>query len=75
MEIHLLARIILVNVDPIPHHLIHRILYAVETTGRWMFRHANGVAQAPAYSKAIGIIIVRIICEVVQIECPDLTVT
>lgn len=57
-EVHLLPRVVLVDIGPVPLNLVGRVLDAVYAPRCWMLGDAHAVSQAPAHQSAFGRVVV-----------------
>lgn len=75
MEVHLLGRVVGMNISPLSPELIHRVLHRVDPARHRMLRHPDRVAQSPAQQGAVHEIIgVAVLLEVADVEGADLGV-
>lgn len=72
MEVHLLARVIFMDVHAISLDLVHRVLNAKQAPRRGMLSNSNRVPQAPPETEALGIETIATAGNIVQVERLDL---
>lgn len=75
MEVHLLARIVLVNILAIPGNLVRGVLHAVDTSSDWMLSHPDRVSQTPPKAETSCVELVCLTSHVGKVESSDLAVT
>ena len=75
VEVHLFARIVGVNVLTITHHLVYRVLNAVDASCHRMLSDTNGVSQAPSKTCALRIEAIASVRDAAQVESANLAVT
>lgn len=73
VEVHLFARVVLVNIFAETHDVVYAVLYAVDATSNWMLSNAHGIAETPSQGLALrGVIVRSRFMERIQIKCLDL---
>ena len=75
VEIHLLAWVVLVNVDAVAHNVIGGIFDRIKPAGFWMLGDSDGVAEAPAKAESVGVELVTVGGHSAEIEGLDLAVS
>ena len=68
VKVHLLAWVILVNVDAVTHDVISGIFYRIEPAGFRMLGDSDGVAEAPAKAESVGVELVAVGGHSVEVE-------
>lgn len=71
MEVHLLARIVLIDHLTIPGNVVNRILDGIDATRHRVLCHSHGISKSPAKQQAARCMIVRGIGDVSKIKSFD----
>ena len=72
--VHLLAWVVLVDVDAVAHDLIGGILDRIEPAGFGMLGDSDGVAEAPTKAESVGVELVTVGGHSAEVEGLDLAV-
>jgi hypothetical protein len=75
MEVHLLARVVLMDILAIPGDLVCRVLYAVDAASDRVLSNANRISQPPTEAKAGCVELVCLTSHFGEIESSDLAMT
>ena len=75
VKVHLLAWVVLVNVDTVTHDVIGGIFDRIEPAGFRMLGDSDGVTEAPAKAKPVGVELVPIGGQSAEVESLDLAVS
>ena len=75
VEVHLLAWIVLVNVDAVTHNVIRGVFDGIESAGFGMLGDADGVAEAPTKAESVGVELVPVGGQTAEVEGFDLAVS
>ena len=75
VKVHLLAWVVLVDVDAVTHDVIGGIFDRIEPAGFWMLGDSDGVAEAPAKAESVGVELVPVGGHSAEVEGLDLAVS
>ena len=75
VKIHLLAWIVLVDVDTVTHDVIGGIFDRIEPTGFRMLGDSDGVTEAPTKAESVGVELVPVGGQSAEVEGLDLAVS
>ena len=75
VKVHLLAWVVLVDVDAVTQDVIGGVFDRIEPAGFWMFGDSDGVAEAPAEAESVGVELVAVGGHSGEVESLDLAVS